>query len=135
MAVRIVEIHPAEDEALLNTEWFIMENPGERPFNTKNCALSVRRQGQKKKTQLGVIDPGFVLSPGETIRVVTGNPGRKSQGQPPQDEIRNYNLFLNAPVLRGPGCVLILELRSLPVTKATFEPDAERGVAAKPAKP
>ncbi len=130
MAVRIVEIHPAAEEGKLNTEWFLLENPGERPFNTKNCTLSVKKKGQKKKTELGVIDPGFVLSPGETIRVVTGNPGRKAHGAQPDDDIRNYSLFLGSPVLRGPGTVLILELRSLPVTKAIFDPEAERGVVA-----
>jgi hypothetical protein len=135
MAVRIVEIHPAAEEGLLNTEWFILENPGERPFNTKNCTLSVRRKGQKKKSQLGVIDPGFVLSPGETIRVITGNPGRKAHGAQPSDGIRNYSLFLGASVLRGPGSVLVLELRSLPVTKATYDPESERGVAPPAAKP
>lgn len=134
MAVQIVEIHPATEEGLLNTEWFILENPGERPFNTKNCALSVRRKGQKKKTELGTIDPGFVLGPGETMRVVTGNPGRKAHGKQPEDEIPNYSLFLGAPVLRGPGTALILELRSLPVTKAIFDPEAERGVARARAK-
>ena len=129
MAVQIVEIHPSSGEGLLNNEWFILENPGERPFNTKNCALSVRRKGQKKKTQLGVIDPGFVLAPGDTMRVITGNPGRKAHGVQPDDDIRNYSLFLADSVLRGPGCSLILELRSLPVTRAVFEPEAERGVA------
>lgn len=129
MAVRFVEIHPADEEGLLNTEWFLLENPGERPFNTKNCALSVRKKGQKKKTELGVIDPGFILGPGETIRVVTGNPGRKAHGVQPEDEVRNYSLFLASAVLRGPGTVLSLELRSLPVAKAIYDPEAERGVA------
>lgn len=131
MAVRFVEIHPAEEEGLLNTEWFILENPGDRPFNTKNCTLSVRKKGQKKKTELGTIDPGFILGPGETIRVVTGNPGRKAHGVQPDDDVQNYSLFLAAPVLRGAGTVLSLELRSLPVAKAIYDPEAERGVAPK----
>ncbi|MEM9489754.1 MAG: hypothetical protein AAGC55_11450 [Myxococcota bacterium] len=131
MAIRIVEIRAADTPEALNTEWFILENSGQRPFNTRNCTLTVSMKGKKKRTQLGTIDPGFLLSPGTSVRVVTGNPGRKTQGKAPDDDIENYNLFLNAPVLRGPGTVLTLALRSLPITKAVYDPDAERGVAAR----
>jgi hypothetical protein len=129
MAIQIVEIHPADEPDALNTEWFIVENRGERPFNTRNCVLVRRRRGQKKKIELGTIEPGFVLGPGDKVRVLTGNPGRKAHGKAPKDDITNYNLFLNEPVLRGTGTVLTLALRSHPVASAIFDADAERGIA------
>lgn len=132
MAIRITEIHPADEAEALNTEWFVLENQGSRPFTTRNCTLTVRRKGSKKKTQLGTIDPGFTLAPGTRMRVATGNPGRKAHGKTPDDGAPIYNLFLNESILRGPGCVLILALRSLPVAKAVFDPDAPGCVASKP---
>jgi hypothetical protein len=131
MAIRIVEIHPADEPEALNTEWFILENQGEKPFSTRSCSLLVRRKGNKKKAQLGTLDPGFILSPGERMRVTTGHPGRKAHGKPPDDGVPLYSLFLNESILRGPGCVVTLALRSLPVAQATYDPEGERGVAAK----
>ncbi|MCG8416898.1 MAG: hypothetical protein MJE77_03000 [Proteobacteria bacterium] len=129
MAIRIVEIHAAEKPDALNTEWFIVENNGQRPFSTRNCSLTVSVKGKKKRTQLGTMEPGFTLAPGQKVRVITGNPGRKAHGKAPEDDVQNYNLFLNASVLRGGGTVLTLALRSLPITKATYDPDAETGIA------
>jgi hypothetical protein len=134
MAIRITQIHPAEAPDALNTEWFLLANDGERPFNTRNCVLAVGRKGSRKRKELGTIDPGFVLAPGDTMRVITGNPGRKSHGKPPEDEVRNYHLFLGEEVLRGAGTVLTLTLRSLPVTSVTFDPEVEGCVAPKPSK-
>ena len=128
MAIRIVEIHPADEDGALNTEWFVLLNDGQRPFMTRNCTLTVSMKGKKKRTQLGTIDPGFTLSPGGKVRVITGNPGRKAHGKAPEDDLENYNLFLNESVLRGTGTVLTLALRSLPITKATYDPSAEGGV-------
>ena len=130
MAIRIVKIHPADNPEALNTEWFILENDGQKPFMTRNCTLTVSMKGKKKRTQLGTMDPGFTLAPGQKMRVITGNPGRKAHGKAPEDDVDNYNLFLNAPVLRGAGTVLTLALRSLPITKATYDPEVETGVAA-----
>lgn len=144
MAIRIIEIHPADEPEALNTEWLVLENQGQRPFSTRGCSLLVhkgnntataRKKKSKKgarrpkKTNLGTIDPGFTIAPGEKVRVATGNPGRKAHGKSPDDDIRLYNLFLNESILRGPGSTLTLTLRSLPVTKATYDPDAEHGVA------
>ncbi|ACY17987.1 hypothetical protein [Haliangium ochraceum] len=128
MAIRIIEIHPADEPEALNQEWFVLENQGEKPFSTRNCTLSVGRKGQRKSAHLGTIDPGFVISPGEKVRVLTGHPSRKAHGKPPEDEVKQYSLFLNSSVLRGAGSVLTLALRSLPVAKAAYDPDAESGV-------
>lgn len=129
MAIRIIEIHPADPPEALNTEWFILENQGTRPFSTRGCNLLVRKKGGAKKTNLGTMDPGFSLAPGEKKRVTTGHPGRKSHGKAPEDGLDNYSLFLNESILRGPGSVLTVSLRSLPVAKAVFDPDTESGVA------
>lgn len=130
MKLRIVEIHPATDPEALNSEWFILANEGDTPFNTRNCQLMVRRKGQRKSRSLGTIDPGFTLQPGERMRVLTGNPGKKVHGEPPKDDTPNYNLFLNTPVLAYAGIELVLALRTLPVAKARWEPEAEGGIAA-----
>jgi len=130
MALKIVEIHPADQPEALNTEWFVIENGGDRPFSTKNCTLSVTRRGSKKKVELGTLDPGFTLAPGERVRVITGNPGKKAHGAAPSDDTRNYNLFLGAPVLRGAGTVLVFALRSHPLATAEYDPSAKGGVAA-----
>lgn len=129
MKLRIVEIHPATDPEMLNTEWFVLANEGDVPFNTRNCQLMVRRKGQRKSRSLGTIDPGFTLAPGERMRVLTGNPGKKVHGSPPTDDTPNYNLFLNAPVLAHAGIELVLALRTLPVASARWDPEAEQGVA------
>jgi hypothetical protein len=135
MAIRIIELHPADPPDALNHEWFVLENQGERPFSTRGCTLSVARKGQRKKVLLGTIDPGFVIGPKEKVRVITGHPGRKAHGEmPTEDEVKQYNLFLNDPVLREPGCTLTLALRSLPVTAATWEPEAAGGVKPPKAK-
>lgn len=128
MSIRIVEIHPAADRKTLNGEWFVVENTGDKPFSTKNCSLLVSK-GKGRKRSLGTMDPGFTVGPGERVRVVTGNPGKKSHGKPPEDGPENYSLFLGAPVLQGPGTVLTLSLRSMEVASARFDPKGEAGVA------
>lgn len=125
MAIHIVEIHPAEEPGQLNREWFVVENRGDKPFSTRNCALSVGTRGKRKRAQLGTMEPGFIVAPGERVRVITGHPGRKAHGEAPEDGLRNYSLFLNAPVLRNPGVMLALTLRSLPITTAVYDPEAE----------
>jgi hypothetical protein len=127
-SLHIVEIHPAESPKALNTEWFVLENRGDKPFNTRNCVLSVRRKGQKRKKDLGTIDPGFVLAPGARTRVLTGNPGKKAHGKPPADDTPNYNLFLGSQVLIGPGSELMLSLRTHVLTTAVYDPSSDGGV-------
>jgi hypothetical protein len=128
MAIRIVEINPAKDSKALNTEWFVVENVGDKPFSTKNCALGTAHGGQRAKP-LGTLDPGFVLNPGEKYRIITGKPGKKVHGKPPADKIPNYHLFLGAQVVRGAGVVLSLSLRTLELARAVYDPKSKTGVA------
>jgi hypothetical protein len=130
MAIRFVEIHAATDPEQLNTEWVVVANDGKMPFNTRGCGMTVSRRGQKRRSDLGVIDPGFVLMPGDRMRLVTGNPGTKAHGEPPpEDEIKNYFLFLPQVMVKAPGTVLTMTLRGMPVSKAEFDPSKPTGVA------
>jgi hypothetical protein len=129
MLLEITEIHPAESAKLLNTEWFVVHNVSDKPFSTRGCTLIRTRKNSKKSTALGTMDPGFSLAPGESVRVVTGNPGRKAHGKPPEDDIKTYNLFLGGPILKGSGTVLLLKLRSNEVARVEFDPSADKNVA------
>lgn len=129
MPIRFVEIKPAESSEALNSEWVILENDGKQPFNTRGCGMTVGRKGSNKKSLLGIIDPGFVLHPGERVRMCTGNPGTQAHGAAPEDGVKNYFLFLPKPYVSGAGVVLTLVLRGLPVSKAEFDPSKPNGVA------
>jgi hypothetical protein len=131
MAIRFCEIKAAESEEALNTEWVILENAGKAPFNTRGCGMTVGRRGSNKKSLLGIIDPGFVLHPGEKMRMCTGSPGTQAHGTAPEDDVKNYFLFLPKTYLGGgAGTVLTLVLRGLPVSKAEFDPSVPGGVKA-----
>jgi hypothetical protein len=136
MAIRFVEIKAADNAEALNSEWVILENAGKSPFNTRGCGMTVGRRGSAKKSLLGIIDPGFVLQPGEKIRMCTGNPATQAHGAPPpEDAVKNYFLFLPRTYLdKGPGTVLTLVLRGLPVSKAEFDPAQPAGLAPAAAK-
>jgi len=130
MAIRFVEIKASENPEALNSEWVILENDGKNAFNTRGCGMTVGRRGSAKKSLLGIIDPGFVLAPGERMRMLTGNPGTQVHGPAPEDGVKNYFLFLPRIYLHGPGAVLTLVLRGLPVSKAEYDPAQPGGVAA-----
>jgi hypothetical protein len=130
MAIRFVEIKAAESADALNTEWVILENVGKAPFSTRGCGMTVGRRGSNKKSMLGIIDPGFVLQPGDKMRMCTGNPGTQAHGAAPEDGVKNYFLFLPKTYVATPGTVLTLVLRGLPVSKAEYDPAAPGGVKA-----
>ena len=129
MAIRFVEIKASENPEALNSEWVILENDGKTAFNTRGCGMTVGRRGSAKKSLLGIIDPGFVLAPGERMRMLTGNPGTVVHGPAPEDGVKNYFLFLPRTYVHGAGTVLTLVLRGLPVSKAEFDPSQPGGVA------
>ena len=138
MGIRFAEIKSAENPDQLNTEWVVLENTGKTAFSTRGCGMTVGRKGSAKKSLLGIIDPGFILQPGEKMRMLTGNPGTAAHGEPPsEDEIKNYYLFLPRTYLgAGVGTVLTLVLRGLPVSKGEYDPGQPAGIAAAPvAKP
>ncbi|MEJ7603052.1 MAG: hypothetical protein WKG01_34515 [Kofleriaceae bacterium] len=128
MAIRFVEIKPAENTEALNTEWVILENVGKMPFSTRGCGMTVGKRGSAKKSLLGIIDPGFVLQPGDRMRMLTGSPGTEKHGTAPEDAVKNYFLFLPRAYVGEPGTVLTLTLRGLPVSKAEFDPAQPGGI-------
>ena len=133
MSLVFREIHAAPEETNLNQELFVLENTGTAPFNSAGCAVMVNKKsnGPKKYPRpLGNLDPGFVLKPGQKIRVVTGSPGKKAQGTPPaeSDDLKNYHLFLAGSMLLGPGCEIRLALRQHEVARGVFDPAAKTGV-------
>ncbi|MBA3819327.1 MAG: hypothetical protein H0X17_10575 [Deltaproteobacteria bacterium] len=132
MAIRFKEIKATDNAEHLNSEWVVLENVGKTPFNTRGCGVTVGRRGSAKKSLLGIIDPGFVLQPGDKMRMCTGNPATQAHGAPPpEDDVKNYFLFLPRVYLSAPGTVLTLVLRGLPVSKAEYDPTQPTGVAAK----
>lgn len=132
MAIRFVEIKASDNPEHLNSEWVILENDGKAAFNTRGCGMTVGRKGSAKKSLLGIIDPGFVLGPGERMRMCTGNPATEKHGPPPEDGTKNYFLFLPKTYLSkgGAGTVLTLVLRGLPVSKTEYDPAQPNGIAA-----
>src|SRR5512146_2130692 len=99
MALVFREIHPGSNPELLNEEWFVVENTGANPINTKGCTMT-RARGKGRGQIIGTLDPGFTLKPGQRIRIVTGIASKKAHGEPPKEteELKNYHLFLKGPV-------------------------------------
>jgi hypothetical protein len=131
MALVFREIHPAPNAEALNEEWFVVENAGASPVVTKGCSMT-RARGKGRGTPIGTLDPGFTLKPGEQIRLVTGIASKKAHGEPPAESetLKNYHLFLKAPVLQGAGTTLRIILKQLEFGHATYDPAAPGGVAA-----
>ncbi len=133
MRLVIREIHASASEKAgskgLNDEWLIVENSGDKAFSTAGCSVLVGR-GKGRLRQIGTLDPGFTLQPGERIRIVTGNPAKKAHGAPPEGEPRNYHLFLAEPLLAGAGTVVALALKQHEVARGTFDPAGKDGLAA-----
>jgi hypothetical protein len=130
MALTFREIHPASSAELLNEEWFVVENVGQKPITTKGCTMS-RARGKGRGAVIGTLDPGFTLKPGEKIRLVTGIASKKAHGEPPKeaDDLKNYHLFLKGPVLEGAGSVVRIALKQLELGHATYDPNGPGGVA------
>ena len=77
-----------------------------------------------------MIDPGFMLQPGEKILVVSGIPGKKSHGDPPaRDGMRTYHLFQKEPLLQGDGTIIKLAMNQLEVARFVYDRSAPSGVA------
>jgi hypothetical protein len=128
MAIRFVEIKASENPDALNSEWVTLENVGKTPFHTRGCGMTVGKRGSTKKSLLGIIDPGFVLQPGDKIRMCTGNPATEAHGaMPAETDTKNYSLFLPRTYVKD-GVVLTLVLRGLNVAKAEYDAAAPHGI-------
>ena len=77
-----------------------------------------------------MIDPGFMLQPGEKILVVSGVPGKKSHGDPPAREgLRTYHLFQRDALLHGDGTLLRLAMNQVEVARLVYDPATATGIA------
>jgi len=133
MPLQFREAHPAPDKKRINEEWFILENAGASSVSTAGLQVISVRKG-KRGSVLGVIDPGFMLQPGEKILVVSGVPAKKSHGEPPTREgMRIYHLFQREPLLQGDGTIIKLAMNQLEVAKLVYDKNAPGGVAVEPA--
>src|SRR5262245_49114620 len=100
MALVFKTLHKPKNPESLNEEWMVLENTGPNPITAQKCELTVARNANDRPHPIGTLDPGFVLHPQEKIRLVTGSPAKKAQGEPPAEkEMKNYHLFLREPVL------------------------------------
>lgn len=128
MAIRFVEIKASENPETLNAEWVILENDGKTAFHTRGCGMTVGKRGSAKKSLLGILDPGFVMNPGDKIRMCTGNPATEAHGaMPAETDVKNYSLFLPRTYVKA-GVVLTLVLRGLSVAKAEYDATAANGL-------
>ena len=128
MALQFREAHATADRKQLNGEWFVLENAGATSVSTAGLQVISGKKG-KRGSVLGVIDPGFMLQPGEKILVVSGIPGKKSHGDPPaRDGMRTYHLFQKERLLPGPGTILKLALNQVAVAKLVYDPAAPEGI-------
>ena len=115
MAIRFVEIKASDNPEALNSEWVILENDGKTAFNTRGCGMTVGRRGSAKKSLLGIIDPGFVLAPGERC---AGRALLRASGAP-----GGLRLLLNRLLeLAGPG---VHQHASEPVDERAADQHAE----------
>jgi hypothetical protein len=137
MGLTFREAHAASDKKRINEEYFVLENDGATAINTARLQVISAppiRPGQKgqRGSVLGVIDPGFMLQPGEKILVVSGVPGKKSHGDPAAREgMRTYHLFQKSSLLNGAGTVIKLALNQIEVAKLVYDPATPGGVAPK----
>jgi hypothetical protein len=132
MPLAFEEIHAAPDKKKVNEEYFVLANTGASAISTAGLQVIVARPG-KRGSVMGQIDPGFVLQPGERILILSGIPGKQSQGEPPVREgMRIYYLFQREGLLRGQGTTLRFALNQVDVARVTYDPNAANGIAQQP---
>jgi hypothetical protein len=126
------EVHAAPDKKKVNEEYFVLANTGASAASTAGLQVIVSRPS-KRGSVMGQIDPGFVLQPGEKILILSGIPGKQSQGQPPEREgMRTYFLFQREGLLRGNGTTLRFAINQVDIAHVTYDKDAPNGIAVKP---
>jgi hypothetical protein len=123
------EAHAAPDKKKVNEEYFVLANTGASAVSTAGLHVIVNRPG-KRGSVMGQIDPGFVLQPGEKILILSGIPGKQSQGEAPvRDGMRTYYLFQREGLLHGSGTTLRFAMNQVDVARVTYQKDAPNGVA------
>ena len=122
------EVHAAPDKKRVNEEFFVLANRGASAVSTAGMQVIVSRTG-KRGSVMGQIDPGFVLQPGEKILILSGIPGKQSQGEPPVREgMRTYYLFQREGLLKGRGTTVRFALNQVDVARVTYDSTAANGI-------
>jgi len=122
------EVQAAPDKKKVNEEFFVLANQGASAVSTAGLQVIVGRPG-KRGSVMGQIDPGFVLQPGEKILILSGVPGKQSQGEPPVREgMRTYYLFQREGLLKGRGTTVRFALNQIDVARVTFDSSAPNGI-------
>ncbi|HEY5283072.1 MAG TPA: hypothetical protein VIM14_09805 [Polyangia bacterium] len=122
------EVHAAPDKKKVNEEFFVLSNQGASAVSTAGLQVIVGRPG-KRGSVMGQIDPGFVLQPGEKILILSGIPGKQSQGEPPVREgMRTYYLFQREGLLKGRGTTVRFALNQIDVARVTYDISAPNGL-------
>ena len=128
MSLKIQALKGASEEGKLNTEWLVVKNEGEAPFNAEGCSITVARGTGRPKT-VTTFQAGLIVKGGESCRLITGSSGKKSHGEAPVEEgVRNVPLFLKAAYLEKGGLVVRLMNRQLELAKANYDPAAPGGI-------
>jgi hypothetical protein len=128
MSLKIQSIAVAADEDTLNSEWIIVSNEGDKPFNAEGCSISVAK-GTSRPRLVTTFQAGLIIKPQEVCRLITGSSGKKSHGEAPVEEnVRNVHLFLKARYLERPGLVVRLMNRQRELCRATVDPAAPSGI-------
>jgi hypothetical protein len=122
------EVHAAPDKKKVNEEFFVLANQGASAVSTAGLQVIVGRPG-KRGSVMGQIDPGFVLQPGEKILILSGIPGKQSQGEPPLREgMRTYYLFQREGLLKGRGTTVRFALNQIDVARVTYDSSTPSGI-------
>ena len=123
------EVHAASDKKKVNEEYFVLANTGASAVSTAGLHVVVGRPG-KRGSVMGQIDPGFVLQPGEKILIISGIPGKQSQGEPPiREGMRTCYLFQREGLIRGSGTTLRFALNQVDIARVRYQKDAANGIA------
>ena len=125
MALKILALSSVAEAGKLNTEWLVLKNESDHPFNLEGCSITLAK-GSSRPRQVTTFKAGIVIQPQETCRLVSGSSGKKSHGEAPvEDGVRNIPLFMKVSYLDKPGLTVRLMNRQQEVAKATFDPQAE----------
>ena len=128
MSVKIHALRGISEAGKLNTEWIVVQNNGEAPFNAEGCSITVGKGTARPRTVV-TLQAGLVIKGGEICRLITGSSGKQSHGEAPVEEnVRNVHLFLKASYLDKTGLVVRLMNRQLEIGKAVFEPGTTNGI-------
>ncbi|MCC6746742.1 MAG: hypothetical protein IT371_03730 [Deltaproteobacteria bacterium] len=121
--LKIEVIHAASHPDKLNEEWIELHNEGDAPFNGEGCSITVAR-GNGRPRVVTTMKAGLIIKPQERVRIVTGSSGKKTHGEAPGGDVRNFHLFLKAPYVESSDVTVRVVNRQLEICKASSATEA-----------